>query len=187
MVMKVDGTMHSASSKSKSSSISEFDISCEYSPDMAGDLLVVRRLMNSQWDNIKMRYSMMYYPWRQPTSYFEGLGSMIARGYHQIHMQKGDEWKTAFKNKCTFCTTEVIFLGFFMSYEGVHVDKEKVKAIQNWPTPTNISDVRSFHGLVSFYKHFVKDFSTIDALLNEIIKSARGLSGKTTKKKPFKP
>ncbi|RDY13436.1 hypothetical protein CR513_01647, partial [Mucuna pruriens] len=48
MVMKEDGIMDSASSKSKSSSISKFDASCEYSPNEEGDLLVVRCLMNSQ-------------------------------------------------------------------------------------------------------------------------------------------
>ncbi|RDX89288.1 Retrovirus-related Pol polyprotein from transposon gypsy, partial [Mucuna pruriens] len=44
---------------------------------------------------------------------------------------------------------------FYMS-EGVKVDEEKVKVIQSWPTPKNVSDVRSFHWLASFYRHFIK-------------------------------
>lgn len=72
--------------------------------------------------------------------------------------------------KCVLCTNHVVFLGFVVSSQGVQVDQEKVKAIQEWPTPKNVSEVRSFHGLASFYRRFVRDFSTLAAPLNEVIK-----------------
>ncbi|RDY07295.1 Retrovirus-related Pol polyprotein from transposon 17.6, partial [Mucuna pruriens] len=37
--------------------------------------------------------------------------------------------------KCTFCTSEVIFLGYVVGFQGVKVNEEKVKVIQSWPTP----------------------------------------------------
>ena len=46
---------------------------------------------------------------------------------------------------------KVVFLGCVVSAKEFKVDEEKVKAIKEWPTPKSITEVRSFHGLASFY------------------------------------
>ena len=49
------------------------------------------------------------------------------------------------------------------------MDEEKVKAIKKWPILKSIIGVRSFHDLVSFYRRFIKDFSTLIAPLTKIV------------------
>ena len=53
--------------------------------------------------------------------------------------------------KCTFFTHEVTFLGYIVSDNGIKADESKIEAIRTWPVPKSIHDVRSFHGLASFY------------------------------------
>ena len=57
------------------------------------------------------------------------------------------------------------------------MDPNKVQAILSWPIPRSAYEVRSFHGLVSFYRKFIKNFSQICAPIIDTFRGSR---------KPFK-
>jgi hypothetical protein len=72
--------------------------------------------------------------------------------------------------KCTFRTDWVAFLGYVVTPQGIEVDEAKMKAIKSWPILAMLTQLQSFLELVGFYRRFVRDFSTIAAPLNDLIK-----------------
>jgi hypothetical protein len=64
-------------------------------------------------------------------------------------------------SKCIFYQNKIHYLGNIISTIGIEVDPEKIEAIRVWPMPNNVIEVRSFMGLVNYYRRFIKGFSNI--------------------------
>ncbi|KAJ0890052.1 putative nucleotidyltransferase, Ribonuclease H [Helianthus annuus] len=71
-------------------------------------------------------------------------------------------------SKCEFWLEQVQFLGHLVNHEGIHVDPTKIEAITKWKTPESPTEVRSFLGLVGYYRRFIQNFSRIAIPLTKL-------------------
>jgi len=65
---------------------------------------------------------------------------------------------------------EIVYLRFVILADGLKMDLEKIKTILEWPTLENVGEVRSFHGLASFYKKFIRNLSYVCNVMFETLK-----------------
>jgi hypothetical protein len=72
-------------------------------------------------------------------------------------------------SKCEFWLKEYSFICHIISEGGIYVDPSKVKDVLSWKTPQNVSDIRSFLGLVGYYIRFVEGFSKISKPMIELL------------------
>ena len=64
-------------------------------------------------------------------------------------------------SKCELFAQEILYLGFMVTGTGVRPDPAKVAAVQKWPPPCNVADVRSFLGFASYHRRFIRGFAEI--------------------------
>jgi len=94
---------------------------------------------------------------------------------HRVHLKKVLELLRAHKlyakmSKCEFGVPETEFLGHIVGAAGVRACHDKVKAMMDWPLPQNVTDIRQFTGLTSYYRRFVKDYAKIAGPLTDLVK-----------------
>ena len=74
------------------------------------------------------------------------------------------------KEKCEFMLPEVTYLGHHITAEGIQPTSDKIRAVQDAPTPKNTSELKSFLGLVNFYGKFLPHLSTVLSPLNNLLR-----------------
>jgi hypothetical protein len=73
-------------------------------------------------------------------------------------------------SKCCFAAKTITFLGHRVSKEGIRPDPGKIEVVLHFPTPKNVSSVRSFLGLTGYYRKYIKGYSSLAGPLFELTK-----------------
>lgn len=73
-------------------------------------------------------------------------------------------------SKCSFAQPEVDFLGHVLGKDGLRVDPRKTAAVQSWPVPTDVHQVRSFLGLANYFRKFIPNYASLTYPLNGLLR-----------------
>ena len=56
------------------------------------------------------------------------------------------------EEKCEFFQSRITFLGHVMDAQGIHADPEKIRAIQEFPSPRKVKDLKRLFGMVNYFR-----------------------------------
>ncbi len=73
-------------------------------------------------------------------------------------------------SKCSFLKSSIAFLGHTVDKTGIHTNDAKIQAVQKFPVPSSVENVRFFLGLAGYYRSFIKNFASIASPLTQPLK-----------------
>jgi hypothetical protein len=82
-----------------------------------------------------------------------------------LRVLQAKQWRVK-SSKCSFSKRDISYLGYLISLAGVSTCTNKI----DWPQPRNVKDLRSFLGLVDYYRKFVHHFGIISKPLTDLLK-----------------
>ncbi|GBG77209.1 hypothetical protein CBR_g23536 [Chara braunii] len=91
-----------------------------------------------------------------------------------LHALKDAGFKVALE-KSEFFLSEIFFLGYIVTVEGLKPDPRKVAAVQEAPAPVTLTQVRAFLGLASYYRRFIRSFACLAKPLTNLLKKEEQL------------
>jgi hypothetical protein len=99
----------------------------------------------------------------------EGLLSRLEMVLHRIKING----LRLNRDKCKFLHTKIEYLGHTIDANGIHKSEDKVKAIKQARRPQNVSELRTFLGLVNYYNRFIENLATILYPLHKLLQKEK--------------
>lgn len=100
------------------------------------------------------------------------------RRLHMVLSKMVEEGVTLNKGKCKFAVEECNFLGHIISKKGVKPCPNKIKAIIEMPSPSDITTVRSFMGMINYHLKFLPNLANITKPIRDLLKIKRSDNNK---------
>lgn len=128
---------------------------------------VFQRMINKILGDKRFKYALAYLddvliPSKDIEEMFERLEEVL-----QLFRQYGLTLKLS---KCRFFDTKVEYLGYEVSSDGIQPGKEKLRAVEEFPTPRNVHEVRQFLGLTGYYRKFIQGYGESARPLTHLLK-----------------
>lgn len=79
--------------------------------------------------------------------------------------------------KSKFGVSELPFLGYLLSTDGLRPNPEKVRAIVEYERPSTVTKLRRFLGMANYYRRFIDDFSGVTSPLSDLLKTKSKILG----------
>lgn len=73
------------------------------------------------------------------------------------------------RRKCLFGASSIEYLGHIIGNGTISVDKKNVEAVNSWPSPQNVSQVKSFLGLINYFRKFIHKISIVTKPLTDLL------------------
>jgi hypothetical protein len=76
-------------------------------------------------------------------------------------------------DQCRFGVSEVGFLRFVISPDGIAMESDRISTIEDWPTPESVRDVQVLLGFTHFYRQFIRKYSKVTMPISDLLKKAK--------------
>ncbi|KAH9263052.1 transposon Tf2-3 polyprotein [Batrachochytrium salamandrivorans] len=126
-----------------------------------------QRMMNSLFRDVIGKHVLVYLD--DIVIYSDNMSDHIVQVHNVLRVLQ-DNGLYCKAEKCHFYKSEIKYLGYIISADGLRMDPSKISAVQSWPTPKKVRDLQVLLGFTNFYRALIHDYSSMTANLTKLFK-----------------